>query len=114
MFERRWCGFTASLLIVAPLALGAVGKGDSLPDPTRPSSASTETGTVSPVRRFRLDSVLVGNQRRRAVINGAVLATGDQISGATLVRIGVDHVLIEVDGQHYTLELDSAPSIRRQ
>ncbi|XOZ33294.1 hypothetical protein ACMDCT_13950 [Halomonadaceae bacterium KBTZ08] len=102
-----------SLLVILPLACGA-DNGASLPDPTRPPSVSTASGSASPESGFRLDSVLIGDQRRRAVINGTVLATGGQLGDATLVRIGVDRVLIEVDGQQYTLELDSAPSIRRQ
>ncbi|MFO7787151.1 MAG: Type II secretory pathway component [Halospina sp.] len=112
MSERLVSGIIAGFLIVAPLTCVASSEA-SLPDPTRPSSVSTEESSVSPVRRFQLDSILVGDQRRRAVINGISLAKGGQLRDATLVRIGMDRVLIEIDGQQYTLELDSAPSIRR-
>lgn len=112
MSEQLVNGIIAGFLILVPLSCGASSE-TSLPDPTRPSSVSTAESSVSPVRRFQLDSILVGDERRRAVINGISLAKGGQLGNATLVRIGMDRVLIEIDGQQYTLELDSAPSIRR-
>ncbi|MGM0449314.1 MAG: hypothetical protein ACQERE_00645 [Pseudomonadota bacterium] len=84
-----------------------------MPDPTEPPSTSAEQSEVSPARRFGLDSILVGEERRRAVINGITLAKGGRLGEARVLRIGVDRVLIEIDGEQYTLELESTPSIRR-
>jgi flagellar biogenesis protein FliO len=41
--------------------------------------------------------------RRSAVINGQRVAVGDRVSGAQVVEIGKDRVVVEVDGE--TVEL---------
>ncbi|MEQ6886066.1 hypothetical protein [Salicola sp. Rm-C-2C1-2] len=114
MSERRFFSVIAGVFMVVPLTFGA-SSDESLPDPTKPPmDATQQKNSVSPARQFRLDSILVGDQRRRAVINGTTLAQGGTLANATIVRIGVDRVLIEIGGQQYTLELESAPSIRRE
>ena len=104
----------ALVALFATIVLYAsVGQASSLPDPTKPPSATQARSTVSPASRFSLDSILVGDERRRAVINGRTLSQGSRLGGARVLRIGVDRVLIETGGEQYTLELESAPSIRR-
>lgn len=112
MSDRVGMGAVAVVFLTASLNAGA-GNQASLPDPTEPPSAPSEESTASPASRFSLDSILVGEQRRRAVINGISLARGGSLGGARVLHIGVDRVRIEVDGEQYTLELESAPSIRR-
>ena len=112
MSDRQSGGALVALFITIGL-YSSVGQAASLPDPTKPPSTSVGQATASPASRFRLDSILVGDKRRRAVINGRTLAQGGRLGEARVIRIGVDRVLIEVGGESYTLELESAPSIRR-
>ncbi len=107
------CSVRSAALVLVVSLHAAPGLAAPLPDPTEPPSATAGQTSVSPARRFRLDSILVGDARRRAVINGQTLSQGSRLGDARVLRIGVDRVLIEIGGDQYTLELESAPSIRR-
>lgn len=96
--------------VAAPLPLGAVACAlmcalapawsQTLLDPTRPPpEARLGTGTTAAAPAPsgpQLQSVLLGNQGRQvAVIDGQSLRVGDRIDGATLVKVGKDHVVLQ-------------------
>ena len=107
MFNRVLAAvILASALVGAALA-------EELRDPTKPPQPRQSTQQPAAISRYSLDSILVSDSRRIAVINGVSLAVGERVGNATVRRIARDRVLLEISGKTHTLVLDSAPSIRR-
>jgi hypothetical protein len=98
---RRLC---AAVLLLLPLAAAAQS---GLGDPTRPTSLSEPDASLPAVQgpRWRLQSTLVANERRLAVINGRTIAQGGRIDGATLVEVRQDGVTLDAQGERINLRL---------
>ncbi len=100
-----------SLLLCAPV----LAAGNGLRDPTRPlaatvraMSASTAPRTAAPVAPIvppQLQLVLVGHDRRYAVIDGELLAEGDTVRGLALLQILDDAVVLKTPNGPRTLPL---------
>jgi hypothetical protein len=105
---------TPLLLIAMLLCLPAHGAG-KLRDPTRPLAATVRATTspvadprpVAPVAVPELQLVLVGGERRYAVIDGELLAEGDAIRGLTLLQVMNDAVVLKTPNGPRTLPLSS-------
>jgi sRNA-binding protein len=93
-------------------------------DPTRPPQLTTKSKSVKPkpekvkVDRsvYRVSSILLGEQRKVAVINAKPVTIGDQVSDATVVDIDSAGVRLQVRGVSFTAYLPSGAgerSIRR-
>lgn len=106
----------ASLYMLLMLAGVSAGAGptataeaaDVLVDPTRPRgwqapAARPEGQGESAAVPLKLQGTFRAAGRRSAVINGQRVAVGDRVSGAEVVEIGKDRVVLEVDGD--TVEL---------
>ena len=91
------------LALVAGVAAAQTGIGD----PTRPTSLSepAEAAAAAQGPRWRLQSTLVADSRRLAVINGRSVPQGGRIDGATVVEVRQDGVTLEVEGQRIRLRL---------
>ncbi len=91
------------LYFVATTCLGMAALANANNDPTYPlrhiPSESAEN------RELRLNSVLISNSRRVAVINGQLVAEGDTIAGATLIRILDNRVQVTINGKNRELKL---------
>ena len=98
---------------VATLAVIILGQSEpaatsTLTDPTRPSYPSIHgsqqlPGTVA--SDWILNSTLVSDERRVAVINGTHVTEGESIGNATVVRIRKLDVDIQIPGKRITLTL---------
>ncbi len=102
-----------SLLLIALLVCGpALGAG-KLRDPTRPLFVPRPPGaagaTPAPVVLPVLQLVLMGADRRYAVIDGELLAEGDAIRGLTLKQILDDGVVLITPNGPRTLPLSVEP-----
>jgi MSHA biogenesis protein MshK len=86
----RWLLLTTLLVQVAPpIAAG-------LSDPTRPPEGGAEVVEPAPdTGSGRLQSILVSESRRLAVIDGQRVGVGDRIGTARVLRIERDSVLLE-------------------
>lgn len=105
----------AALAVVVGLSAwsGAHAVSD-LRDPTRPPGPRLESpATTEPLADLSLESVLIGVDRRIAVINGEVLGEGDSLAGARVISIDADGVLMHRAGQRRRLKLTAAPDIRQ-
>jgi MSHA biogenesis protein MshK len=92
----------ALLLAVLPVAAQ-----QGLGDPTRPTSMA-EPEAARPVEagpRWRLQSTLVADTRRLAVINGRTVAQGEHIEGALVREVRQEGVTLEVGGQRVELRM---------
>ena len=103
---KKWFG-RALLALVAAGVLASYSYG--LSDPTQPSQYRAAAKRVS----LKLESVLVSDVRKVAVINGQVLAKGETIGGAEVVSIDKDKVRLRKSGKTISLTLEH-PEIRRE
>jgi hypothetical protein len=101
----------ALLLLLAPVAAAAEGR---LGDPTRPTSLSEpdESAPAAQGPRWRLQSTLIADDRRVAVINGRTVSQGERIEGATLLEVRSDGVTLQQDGQRLVLHLPGRIEVR--
>ena len=81
----------------------------ALKDPTQPSSYRA----VSKKQSLRLESILFSDARKVAVINGTVVAEGDSIGNAKIIRIDRDSVRVSSGGNSVELVLHRA-AIRQE
>jgi MSHA biogenesis protein MshK len=89
-------------------AVGAPAFADeSLPDPTRPSFTQGDgtEGSTSGQHGLVLQSVLIGPQRRLAVINGRSLAVGERFADVTVTAIHPHEVVLKRASGEFTLRL---------
>jgi len=90
---------TACTLALACALAGPRAAAQTLPDPTVPPAAArpgAAAGAAPLPSGPQLQSVLLGNHGRQvAVIDGRSLQAGDTIHGATLVKVGQDHVVLQ-------------------
>lgn len=107
MFKRGLAGLVMTMLLAAAVSA------DDLRDPTKPPQQRQSSQQPAAITRYSLDSILISDSRRIAVINGVSLAVGERVRNAAVRRIARDRVLLEINGKTHTLVLDSAPSIRR-
>ncbi|WP_370315429.1 general secretion pathway protein GspB [Thalassolituus sp.] len=93
-------GLVAAVLFL-PAIVFAVG------DPTRPPQfAPVEVKPRAAVKRsLELQQILVAGEKRSAVINGTLVREGDTVSGARVVRITPDQVVVKIRKKHQTLSL---------
>lgn len=104
MSRARWIG---ALALMAALSAPAFGQ-EGLGDPTRPTSLSEPAEAKAQAAqgpRWRLQSTLVADDRRVAVINGRMVAQGERIEGATVLEVRTDGVTLQKDGQRLNLLL---------
>lgn len=93
------------------LMLLSYGNAEELRDPTRPPAfravAEGEIDTTP-----QLQSILIGSDRRAAIISGQVLQVGSQIGDARVVRIEADRVVLRSGSASSTLQLFPAVNMQ--
>lgn len=103
MFRRTGWLFALCCLLAVPW----VEAQESLRDPTRPLAFRAQ----NPSTPLTLNSILIGEGRRLAVINGTQLAEGAVIpetGGIMLKRIQAQSVLLEQGDKRWRLSLSAA------
>ena len=93
----------AAAMLVSPLFASAQ---NGLGDPTKPTAlAAPEPEEAVAGPRWRLQSTLVADTRRLAVINGRTVVQGGQIDGATVREVRREGVTLEIEGRRIELRL---------
>ncbi|MET0320531.1 MAG: hypothetical protein ABW069_07415 [Duganella sp.] len=98
-------------LLLAVACTPRMAAAQDLADPTRPPPEARIAGPgqadAAPVRSGpQLQSVLTGDHGRQvAVIDGHAVRPGEKIGGATLVKVGKDHVVLQRGRARQTLKL---------
>ncbi len=95
-----------ALLALALSAGAASASAQGLDDPTRPTSLSepepaARRSEAGP--RWRLQSTLVADDRRLAIINGRTVGPGDRVDGATVKDVRQGGVTLDVEGRRIEL-----------
>jgi len=105
-----------TLALVMLMTAGLAPAQQGLGDPTRPTSLAApepERAAVSGPR-WRLQSTLVADSRRLAVINGRIVAQGERIDGATVREVRPGGVTLDVEGRRVELRvLQGTPDVKR-
>lgn len=97
MFER---------LLLMAFMIGVAGAARGLEDPTRPPEKRAPASAVS-VAAPRLTSILVGPDRRLAMINNRIMVEGERVGGVVLEKIDADAVVVRTGGRRMRLSLVS-------
>lgn len=84
----------------------------ALEDPTRPSGFQAPVEAPQPEVSFSLDSIMIGGDKRLAVINGQMVREGQTLEQARVLRVAADRVVLSVDGQQRVLRWNIAPQVR--
>ena len=87
------CGLTLLLLTLSMLV-----SAETIPDPTRPSGFQNRV--TSPAAEYRLESILLGANRKVAIINGKSYNEGERTELGTLAQISKDSVVIQGKQRH--------------
>ncbi|MDR9424120.1 MAG: hypothetical protein RI567_02415 [Marinobacter sp.] len=107
MFIKR----CVSSLLAAALMTSASAW--ALQDPTRPPDARAPDKQTAPVRNLELGSILLGSERRIAIIEGVALQEGESHNGILVQRIYRDKVEIMDQGRFRVLYPETLPQVRR-
>lgn len=84
----------------------------ALEDPTRPFSFQAQIAAQPAGKEFSLDSIMIGRDRRVAVIDGVARQEGDIFGGTHVLRIFPDKVELKEQGQTQTLNWTKPPAVR--
>lgn len=104
------------VLGLALLAAAGLAPAQQLGDPTQPTALDEPAAAGAVVKagpRWRLQSTLVADNRRLAIINGRTVAAGDRIDGATVREVRQEGVTLEVDGRRVELRMLGAVDVKR-
>ncbi|MBW7472991.1 hypothetical protein K0B93_18500 [Marinobacter sp. F4218] len=93
--------------------LAFAGPAVALQDPTRPPGFDEPQAQALPMTDLALQSILVGAERRLAVINGEPRVEGQAFDGVRVRQIHRDRVDVVDRGRVRTLYLDELPQVRR-
>jgi MSHA biogenesis protein MshK len=97
------------MLLAAVLGASAAAAAPELKDPTRPYRGAPAEVVSSPnMATPRLTSVLLGERRRLAVIDGQLVREGETLRGMTVLEIASDRAIVSIGGSRMTLALDEA------
>lgn len=99
--------------MIAGCWLAIAGPASALQDPTRPPGFGEEPVKALPMADLALQSILVGAERRLAVINGTPRAEGQAFDGIRVRQIHRDRVEVLDQGRIRTLYLDELPQVRK-
>lgn len=105
MTRLRLLSLILPAILITPVA-------QALEDPTRPPDFRVAPPAAREVREYSLDSIVVGPDRRVAVIDGVARTEGERFSGKTLVRIYPDRVTLKEQGRTRILRWKMPPSVR--
>jgi MSHA biogenesis protein MshK len=95
------------IISLSVFADNAVDNKERLRDPTMPLGQSSNSNAAASVIPLNLNSVLISNQRRIAIINGQTLRQGDEIkgSGFRVVSIQTNQVRLQSNNATRVLTL---------
>jgi MSHA biogenesis protein MshK len=95
------CSRMLAVVLMVGALIGASGQGE-LADPTRPARSLRHSPSVTETAgaALTLQSVMLSQDRRVAVINGRSVQPGDRVFGARVVEISLSAVrLRRADGE---------------
>lgn len=105
-FRTWWIGLVLAVLL--PFS----GPASALEDPTRPNGFRAPTVKTAPQKSYSLASIIIGADRKIAVIDGEARREGQTFNGVRVRRIYPDRVELVDQGRVRILRLDTLPQVR--
>lgn len=94
----------AAAVAIALMPTGVAGA-QALDDPTRPTALEVVEEQLAERSQWRLQSTLLADTRRLAVINGKTVSEGERVDGARLLQVQADRVTLLFEGERIVLRL---------
>ena len=110
--HRSAGSFIGWLPFILALSLLFSGAAKALQDPTRPNGFRAPQAGPAQARVFDLASIIIGADRKVAVIDGQARREGQVFEGVRLRRIYPDRVELVDQGRVRILRLDTLPQVR--
>lgn len=110
--NRSIWGASVFVTVLSMALFAGVSPVFALQDPTRPPDNRIVSPDARPVTPLELQSILVGEARRVAVINGLARSEGQGFDGIRVLRIHDNRVDIVDHGRARVLYLDQLPQVR--
>ncbi len=95
----------ACFAVACSLAMLAPAWAQGLADPTRPPNAQADSQESGQGGATQLQSVLISQRRRLAIINGNTVALGDMVGEAKVVKITETEVVLQKGNETEVLKL---------
>jgi MSHA biogenesis protein MshK len=92
-------------LFLSMVTLPVFSDEEKLRDPTMPIGVQSVSHSNSVAARLQLNSILISNQRRIAVINGQSLRQGEEIKGSGFRVLSIKTNSVTVQSNNSTREL---------
>lgn len=104
-----------AMLVMVLLVFAKVAPAAEFADPTRPTYVQNDDAAQAENvrKKYRLSSILVGEQRKLAVINGQRVREGDRVGNAKVTRISRSSVTLLIQDAAVNIAL-SAHDIKKQ
>lgn len=101
-----WYGHFCLMIVFALLSDMAYAESSTGRDPTRPSNYTEVDGdNISQTESYNLQSIMINETRRVALINGRYVKVGDEVGNAKVVAIEKNKVVLSVSGQTKIIKL---------
>jgi MSHA biogenesis protein MshK len=94
------------------LSIGVSAPAHALKDPTRPPGFQSAPSAPVTQTAYALNSIMIGEERRIAIINGEPVREGEALADARINSIHHDHVVLQVDGAERVLRWTPPPNVR--
>lgn len=95
-----------ALAVLLTIAAGTpVSAVDIASDPMRPDTLRSVSARAAVP--FRVNAIIVSDERRIAIVNGRRVGVGDVIGDATVVSISRAEVILDVDGETQSLRVNN-------
>ena len=112
---------THKLIMCATLLFlfnSASANNNKLSDPTKPINYwawynSTQNTSVKISTKLNLQSILISENRKTAVINSQTAVEGARIHGANIIAINKNNVVINHNGYKQTLHLPKTTAVKK-
>lgn len=96
-----------TLLIICGFSIGIAAS--TLRDPTQPPGANPAQTFIPSVGKLQIEAIFFNKEKKNSfVIEGKKLAVGDEIMGATIIKIEPHVVTLKDDNGEFTITMPAA------
>ncbi|MDX1518061.1 MAG: hypothetical protein R3288_14540 [Woeseiaceae bacterium] len=92
------------LVLAAAVASGTATAADIASDPMRPDTLRSVAASAP--AHYRVNAIIVSDERRIAIVNGQRVGVGDDIGNATVISISKAEVVVDIDGKRQSLRVN--------
>lgn len=103
------------LLMVSLIWSGSIVAAELPADPTRPMTFTPKVNKVhkAAARHYALTYLVVGENRRLAVINDKQVVPGDRVDGAKVLSITTDGAVLLVNGKRRMVKISKQTGFKK-